>query len=235
MPIRANALAIMAKAPIAGTVKTRLLPYLSAEDAAELARSLLLDQLSHLRAIETADLYVAFTPVQEEALMKQLVPAPFQLFSQSDGDLGVRMQNVFTQLFSKGHQAIVLIGADLMPVPLEYFAQAYDYLDGPEPRVVLGPSRDGGYYLVGLNRPMPAMFENMIWSHDQVFIQTVTKLADLGIETRQLPIWFDIDTPDDLQALMTRMDDPQNISIENTLNLLRRLGRRRRHETTKPV
>jgi len=225
----------MAKAPIAGTVKTRLLPYLSAEDAAELARSLLLDQLSHLRAIETADLYVAFTPLQEEALMKQLVPAPFQLFSQSEGDLGVRMQNVFTHLFSKGHQAIVLIGADLMPVPLEYFAQAYDYLDAPEPRVVLGPSRDGGYYLVGLNRPMPAMFENMAWSHDQVFIQTVTKLADLGIETRQLPVWFDIDTPDDLQALMTRIDDPQNISIKNTLNLFRRLGRRRRHETTKLV
>jgi len=235
MQIRANALAIMAKAPIAGTVKTRLLPYLSAEDAAELARSLLLDQLSHLCAIEAADLYVAFTPLQEEARMKQLAPAPFQLFSQSEGDLGVRMQNVFTQLFGKGHQAIVLIGADLMPVPFEYFAQAYDYLDGPEPRVVLGPSRDGGYYLVGLNRPMPAMFENMIWSHDQVFTQTVTKLADLGIEPRQLPIWFDIDTPDDLQILMTRMDDPQNISIKNTLNLLRRLGGSRRQETTKPV
>ena len=235
MQIRANALAIMAKAPIAGTVKTRLLPYLSAEDAAELARSLLLDQLNHLCAIEAADLYVAFTPLQEEARMKQLAPAPFQLFSQSEGDLGVRMQNVFTQLFGKGHQAIVLIGADLMPVPFEYFAQAYDYLDGPEPRVVLGPSRDGGYYLVGLNRPMPAMFENMIWSHDQVFTQTVTKLADLGIEPRQLPIWFDIDTPDDLQILMTRMDDPQNISIKNTLNLLRRLGGSRRQETTKPV
>src|SRR5258705_1318347 len=233
MPIRAKALAVMAKAPIAGSVKTRLLPYLSAAEAAELARSLLLDQLSHLRAIETADLYVAFTPLQEEALMKQLVPAPFQLFLQSEGDLGVRMQNVFTQLFSKGHQAIVLIGADLMPVPLEYFAQAYNYLDGPDPGVVLGPSRDGGYYLVGLNRPMPAMFENMIWSHDQVFIQTVTKLADLGIEARQLPIWFDIDTPDDLQILMTREDDRQNVSMKNTLKLLRHLGGGRRHEKTK--
>jgi rSAM/selenodomain-associated transferase 1 len=231
MPIRANALAIMAKAPIAGTVKTRLQPFLSAEKAADLARALLLDQLHHLRAIETVDLYVAFTPLQEEALMKQLVPAPFQLFLQSEGDLGARMKNVFAQLFGKGHQAIVLIGADLMPVPLEYFAQAYDYLDGPEPRVVLGPSQDGGYYLVGLNRPMPAMFENMTWSHDQVFTQTVTKLADLGIETRQLPICFDIDTPDDLQILMTRVDDPQNVSMKNTLKLLRGLGGRRWHAT----
>ena len=235
MPIRANALAIMAKAPIAGTVKTRLQPFLSAEEAADLARALLLDQLHHLRAIETVDLYVAFTPLQEEALMKQLVPAPFQLFLQSEGDLGARMQNIFSALFAKEYKNVVLIGADLPPVPLDYFAQAYGYLDGPEPRAVLGPSRDGGYYLVGLNRPMPAMFENMIWSHDQVFIQTVTKLADLGIESRQLPIWFDIDTPDDLQILMTREDDRQNVSMKNTLNLLRHLEGRRRHETTKPV
>ena len=228
MPIRANALAIMAKAPIAGAVKTRLQPFLSAEEAADLARALLLDQLHHLRAIETVDLYVAFTPLQEEALMKQLVPAPFQLFLQSEGDLGARMKNVFAQLFGKGYKAIVLIGGDLAPVPLEYFAQAYDYLDGPEPRVGLGPSRDGGYYLVGLNRPMPAMFENMAWSHDQVFTQTVTKLADLGIETRQLPVWFDIDTPDDLQILMTREDDRQNASMKNTLKLLRHLDGRRR-------
>ena len=96
MPIRANALAIVAKAPLAGTVKTRLLPYLSAEEAAELARSLLLDQLSHLCAIEAADLYVAFTPPHEEALMRRLAPASFQLFSQSEGDLGARMQNIFS-------------------------------------------------------------------------------------------------------------------------------------------
>lgn len=225
----------MAKAPIAGTVKTRLQPFLSAEEAADLACALLQDQLHHLRALETADLYVAFTPLQQEAMVQRLAPAPFQLFPQREGDLGARMQNIFAQLFGKGHQAIVLIGADLMPLPLEYFAQAYDYLDGPQPRVVLGPSRDGGYYLVGLNRPMPAMFENMTWSHDQVFTQTVTRLADRGIETRQLPSWFDVDTPDDLQTLMTRLDDPQNVSMKNTLNLLRRLGLRRRHETTKPL
>ena len=235
MLIRANALAIMAKAPLAGTVKTRLLPYLSAEEAAELARSLLLDQLSHLCAIEAADLYVAFTPPQQEALVQQLAPAPFQILSQSEGDLGMRMHNIFSVLFAKDYKNVILIGADLPPVPLDYFAQAYDYLDGAQPRVVLGPSRDGGYYLVGLNCPMPGMFENMTWSHDQVFTQTVTKLADLRIETRQLPIWFDIDTPDDLQILMTREDDRQNASMKNTLKLLRRLGWRRRHETTKPL
>ena len=235
MPTRANALAVMTKAPIAGAVKTRLQPLLSAAEAADLACALLLDQLHHLRALESADLYVAFTPPQQEALVQRLAPAPFQCFPQSEGDLGMRMHNIFSVLFAKEYKNVVLIGADLPPVPLDYFAQAYDYLDGPQPRVVLGPSRDGGYYLVGLNCPMPAMFENMTWSHDQVFTQTVTRLADRGIETRQLPSWFDVDTPADLQTLMTRVDDAHNVSMKNTLEFLRRLGRRRRREKTKPL
>src|SRR5688572_20526241 len=151
MPTRANALAVMTKAPIAGTVKTRLQPLLSAAEAADLACALLLDQLHHLRALESADLYVAFTPPQQEALVQRLAPAPFQCFPQSEGDLGMRMHNIFSVLFAKEYKNVVLIGADLPPIPLDYFAQAYDYLDGPQPRVVLGPSRDGGYYLVGLN------------------------------------------------------------------------------------
>ena len=224
----------MTKAPIAGAVKTRLQPYLSAEEAADLARALLRDQLHHLRAMESADLYVAFTPPQEEALVRRLAPAPFQCFPQSEGDLGVRMDNIFSVLFAKEYENVVLIGADLPPVPLDYFAQAYDHLDGPQPRVVLGPSRDGGYYLVGLNCPMPAMFENMTWSHDQVFTQTVARLADRGIETSQLPSWFDVDTPDDLQTLMKQLDDPDNNSMKNTRKLLRHLGRRRQ-ETKKPL
>jgi glycosyltransferase A (GT-A) superfamily protein (DUF2064 family) len=138
-------------------------------------------------------------------------------------------------LFAKDYKNVILIGADLPPVPLDYFAQAYDYLDGAQPRVVLGPSRDGGYYLVGLNCPMPGMFENMTWSHDQVFTHTVTRLADRSIKTRQLPSWFDVDTPADLRTLMTRVDDPHHVSMKNTLKLLRRLGWRRRHETTKPL
>ncbi len=89
-------------------------------------------------------------------MMRQLAPASFELFPQSEGDLGARMHNIFSVLFAKEYKNVVLIGADLPPVPLDYFAQAYEYLDGPQPRVVLGPSRDGGYYLVGLNRPLPS-------------------------------------------------------------------------------
>ena len=247
MPTHADALAVMAKAPIPGAAKTRLVPFLSPEEATELARALLIDQLHHLSVIENADLYLVFAPQEAEALMRQVAPASFQVFPQTDGDLGARMQNIFATLFTQGHKNIVLIGADLPPVPLGYFTQAFTYLDGkkspyhpplakgkrggfdgPHQRVVLGPSRDGGYYLVGLNQRLTALFNNMTWSHDQVFSQTVSKLGALGVPFLQLPTWFDIDTPDDVRSLALGLETSSDSAGKHTLELLGRLevGRR---------
>lgn len=220
MPTRANALAVMAKAPIAGAVKTRLVPFLTAAQAAELARALLLDQLEHLCALDDADLYLAFSPPGEAALMRRLAPPRFEIFPKSQGDLGARMENIFARLFARGYEAALLIGADLAPVPLEYFARAFDYLNAGAPRAVLGPSRDGGYYLVGLNGPQPALFENMTWSHDQVLAQTLAKLAAVRIPVLQLPPWFDIDTPADLTRLRAALDSSLHGTAAHTSQIL---------------
>jgi uncharacterized protein len=220
MPTRANALAVMAKAPIPGAVKTRLVPFLSVEEAAELARALLIDQLDHLKTIPTADLYLVFTPQETEPLMRELAPAPFELFPQIDGDLGARMQNIFATLFAKGHKNIILIGADLPPVPLSHFVQGLAYLEQPEPRAVLAPSIDGGYYLIGLNRQSPEIFTDMRWSHDQVFAQTLAKLHALTVPTLELPQWFDIDTPEDLKALAQDWIAPYRSEMKNTSKVL---------------
>jgi rSAM/selenodomain-associated transferase 1 len=213
----------MAKAPIAGAVKTRLMPFVSAEEAAELAQALLLDQLDHLCSLGAADLYLAFAPPDAGALMAQFAPAPFALFPQTGGDLGARMERIFESLFAAGYKKVILIGSDLTPVPYTYFDQAFAYLDGPQQRVVLGPSQDGGYYLVGLNQRTPSMFENMTWSHDRVLAQTVAKLAALGVPSLQLPSWFDIDTPDNLRSFALRLDTSHVSAGKNTLQLLRRL------------
>lgn len=231
----------MAKAPIAGRVKTRLVPFLTAGQAAELARALLLDQLEHLSAVESADLYLAFAPPEEETLMRRLAPARFEIFPQSDGDLGARMQNIFARLFAQGYEAVALIGADLAPVPLEYFAEAFKYLDGErspihpslskveregfsgaQDRAVLGPSKDGGYYLIGLNRPLPEIFADMTWSHNRVFAQSLARLRELRVATRTLPPWFDIDTPDDLKNFADFLDESQKAPMKHSLPLLRR-------------
>jgi rSAM/selenodomain-associated transferase 1 len=222
--MRANALAVMAKAPLAGQVKTRLIPALSAEQAAALARALLLDQLHHLSAITDADLYLAFAPATERGLFQELAPPGFRLFSQRGADLGARMANVFDTLYAGGHRNMVLIGGDLAPVPAEIFAEAFALLDNRLPRVVFGPSRDGGYYLVGCNQPAPPIFTGVSWSHGEVLAQALAKLASLEIDSHLLPIWFDIDTVDDLRHLRSVLNPALERALSNTLPLLRRLN-----------
>ena len=247
MPIRANALVVMVKAPTPGRVKTRLMPFLSAAQAAALARALLLDQLKHLRALRNTDLYLAFTPASARPSMRRMAPARFSLFPQRGKDLGARMHHSFATLFAKDYKCIVLIGADLPPLPVRYFTQAFIYLDGkkspvhpplanhvlsgvegrggfdePQPRVVLGPSHDGGYYLIGLNRAMPEIFAKMRWSHDRVFAQTLTRLRTLSVPTFALPEWFDVDTIKDLKRLLLLRGAPHK-AMRHTLSLLRRL------------
>jgi uncharacterized protein len=229
MVIRANALAVMAKAPVAGQVKTRLLPLLTAEEAAELSRSLLVDQLSHVQALNTADFYLAFAPADAGLLMEKLAPSCFRWFPQQGDDLGARMESVFGRLFQMGHKNIVLIGGDLPPVPLGFFDQAYAFLESSKKRVVVGPSHDGGYYLVGCNQPTPEIFQGMSWSHSEVLTETENKLASLKVDYHLLPPWFDIDTADDLRHLESGSDNALKKAMPNTLSLLERL---RVHKTT---
>jgi uncharacterized protein len=224
MAIRANALAVLAKAPVARQVKTRLLSSFTAKEAAELARSLLVDQLNHLQSLDTADFYLAFAPDDAQLLMEKLAPLCFHLFPQQGDDLGARMAAVFERLFQIGHKNIVLIGGDLPPVPLHFFDQAYAFLDAPNKLVVLGPSRDGGYYLVGCNQPTPEMFHGMSWSHSEVLTETQNKLASLKVDYHLLPPWFDIDTAEDLRHLESVSDNALKKAMPNTLLLLQRLG-----------
>jgi rSAM/selenodomain-associated transferase 1 len=222
MPIRADALVVMAKAPIPGTVKTRLMPLLTADQAAELARGLLLDQIEHLCAFAEADLHLAYAPSSARGLIRQLAPPRFAIFPQSEGDLGARMRHIFATLFAKRYQRIVLIGADLPPVPLEYFTAAFSCLRRNVPGAVLGPADDGGYYLIGLNQHQPALFEQINWSHDQVLAQTVAKVASLGVPIAQIPGWFDVDTVEDLQRVVL-FEKSHPSEMKHTLQILARL------------
>jgi glycosyltransferase A (GT-A) superfamily protein (DUF2064 family) len=134
------------------------------------------------------------------------------------------MATVFEKLFQMGHKNIVLIGGDLPPVPLHFLAEAYRFLESSNKGVVLGPSRDGGYYLVGSNRPTPEMFQSMTWSHSKVLAQTLERLASLEIDFHLLPSWFDIDTPDDLRYLRSALESSLKKVMPNTGLLLQRLG-----------
>ncbi len=223
MPIRVNALAVMAKAPVAGTVKTRLVPPLTPEQAAEFYRALLLDQFDHLINFAGADRYVFYAPADAEMILRDLGGADYAYLAQRGDDLGTRMQQVFVDLWRLGHRNIVLIGSDLPALPLAILDEAFTQLARAARRAVFGPSRDGGYYLVGMNEPTPEIFENMTWSHGAVLAQTLARLKALNVEAHQLPPWFDVDTRADLEAL-GRLDPAARARIKLTLTFLRRLG-----------
>jgi len=223
MPTRANALAVMAKAPIAGTVKTRLVPPLSGEQACELYRALLLDQLDNLTGLSEIDLYLAYTPADAAPLIENLAPPRFQCFPQRGVDLGPRMVGVLAELWHRRHHNLVLIGGDLPVLRLEILREAFAHLHAPDRRVVLGPSQDGGYYLVGMNQAIPEMFSGMTWSHDRVLADTIVRLRELRINFALLPDWFDVDTMADIRRLRGLDDSADSAVMKRTLDYLRRL------------
>ena len=224
MAMPGNALAVMAKAPIPGTVKTRLVPPLTQEQAAELYHALLSDQLEHLASLEAVDLYVAFTPSAAMPLIASIAPAGYRCFAQRGGDLGERMNEVFAELWRRGYGSLIVIGSDLPPVPLDTFRLAFAHLSAGGKRVVLGPSRDGGYYLVGMNQPVPEMFSAMTWSDKRVLEATTERLTQLGIDFGLLPQWFDVDTVEDLDSLRAISDLSVRDSMQRTLASLQRIG-----------
>jgi rSAM/selenodomain-associated transferase 1 len=200
MPKSGNAFVVMAKAPVAGEVKTRLVPPLSFQEAAEFYRCLLLDLLESFASFEDADLFVAFTPVDAASLFHQLAPPAFVCFAQRGRDLGERMQFIFEDLFAKGYERAVVIGSDLPVFPSSFLKGALQTL-AESSEVVLGPSRDGGYYLIGLSRLVPEIFTGIPWGTGRVLEATRLRLSEIGIEPPLLPEWFDVDTVEDLCAL----------------------------------
>ena len=195
-----QAIAMMAKAPRAGEVKTRLCPPLSLQDAAALYRCFLLDSITKISQIEAATPVLSYAPATAQPVFETLAPG-WTLIPQQGRDLGARMADCFAQLFAREYTGVLLTGSDLPTLPAEVFHQALDLLRTPETDVVLGPSEDGGYYLIGLRTLYPALFHDMTWSTPQVFADTVQRAEHLGLGIALLPRWYDIDTPADLIRL----------------------------------
>jgi len=130
------------------------------------------------------------------------------------------MTHAFNAVFGQNFRNVLLIGGDLPPVPLEFFHRAYAALERVE--AVLGPSLDGGYYLVGMNRLFPEVFAGITWSRDDVLAKTLEKLEQLKLRYELLPEWIDIDRCEDLRCLLL-LDASLQSAMKNTMNLVRRL------------
>ncbi len=194
------AVAIMAKVPRAGEVKTRLCPPLSAEEAAELYRCFLLDKIEQVRTLKETSPAIAYTPADGRILFEELAPG-FTLVPQQGADLGARLANSIHQLFAKGYEVAFAIDSDTPTLPIGFLQQALTLIARPDIDLILGPCEDGGYYLIGLRKLHRELFEEMPWSTAEVLPETIRRAEAKGLKIACLPPWFDIDTPDDLERL----------------------------------
>lgn len=214
-------LAIMAKAPRAGAVKTRLCPPLRPPEAAELARCFLLDAVERAAGVIGVRPVLAYSPVEARSEFESVAPG-FVLLPQQGDDLGARQGRLISEVLALGHQAALVIGTDSPTLPREWLDEAVSLVMAPDVDLVLGPTDDGGYYLLGLRAPCPALFEGMPWSTSAVLSRILDRAQRLGLRVGCLPAWFDVDTKADLERLAAELAVTSGLLPRHTRDFLAR-------------
>jgi rSAM/selenodomain-associated transferase 1 len=204
MPEELCAVAIMAKASLAGSVKTRLVPPLSYEEAAELNTCCLADVAANLAAASARapiDVFAAYHPLGSERFFEDLLPDNFKLLAPREPTLGRSLFHAARDLFAAGYSSVCLINADSPTLPTDLLVEAVRCLQEPGDRVVLGPAADGGYYLIGLKQFHHRLFEAIDWSTERVYRQTTLRAAEIGVPVAPLAEWYDVDDEASLAVL----------------------------------
>jgi len=233
------ALGIMTKAPRAGTVKTRLQPPLTPDEAADLNICFLRDTAAAIveaaRSIIIGRGVAVFTPLGTESDYAEILPPEFDLLPQRGTDFGERLTNAVEDFFEIGFESCCLINSDSPAVTAEAFRIAVHCLHTKdERRLVLGPSDDGGYYLIGMKKLHRRAFEEIDWSTERVFAQTVERAREIGLEVETLPTFFDIDDPAALRRLCNELLGADRESAPATKAFLKQLIAREGRERIWP-
>jgi len=202
----------MTKAPRAGQVKTRLVPPLSPKEAAQLNVSFLRDTATAIaKASGAAARGVGvYTPIGAEAAYIDILPSDFELLPQRGDGFGERLAFATEDLFQCGFASVCLIDSDSPTVSADVYAEAVALLSKPGDRVVLGPSDDGGYYLIGLKQNHRELFERIDWSTERVLEQTEQRARELSLEVSLLPAGYDVDDAATLRRLCDELVSDQS-------------------------
>jgi len=191
-----NRLVIFVKAPRPGWVKTRLAKVLGKKGACQAYQTMVARLLSHLHGLRRITL--RYAPDDAEAEIRPWLRPGWQSQAQGTGTLGERLTRAFAEAFAQGDRRVVLIGSDCPDVQEKDIEMAWRVLRDCD--VVLGPALDGGYWLVGLNRPRPELFEGISWSSSDVMAQTLGRIQQQGLAHGLLRLLSDIDLPEEWQA-----------------------------------
>lgn len=228
---RVCAIAIMAKAPRRGEVKTRLVPPLSTEEAAELGGCFIRDIADNILAagaLASIAGYAAYSPPGSEGEFAALLPAGIALLPPRRLGLGASLYDAAADLLAAGYGAACLVNADSPTLPTACLVAAARALAPAGDRLVLGPADDGGYYVIGLKRPHRRLFEDISWSTERVFGQTLDRAAELALAVDTLPSWYDVDDLASLRRLIDELGRADRIGYPapHTAALLPRLTAR---------
>jgi rSAM/selenodomain-associated transferase 1 len=235
MSERLCAIAIMAKASVAGAVKTRLVPPLTPEEAAELNSSFLADVGANIATAATRapiQGYTAYHPWGSEQFFATLLPDGFKLLPPKEPTLGRSLVHAARDLLAAGYGSVCLVNADSPTLPTRLLVEAVHHLQEPGDRVVLGPCADGGYYLIGLKCFHQRLFEGIDWSTERVYRQTIMRAEEIGLPVAPLAEWYDVDDEASLAVLGRELLTGPNAhscyrggyAAPNTTGLLAKLG-----------
>jgi uncharacterized protein len=204
LPKLCCAMAIMAKASVAGAVKTRLVPPLTHEEAAELNTCCLADMAAKISAAAQRvpiQGFAAYHPLGSERFFENLLPSSFQLLPPKEPTLGRSLFHAARDLFGAGYASICLVNGDSPTLPTEQLVETVRRLQETGDRVVLGPAADGGYYLIGMKQLHGRLFEAIDWSTERVYRQTIERAGEIGVPVTALAEWYDVDDEASLSQL----------------------------------
>lgn len=205
----------MAKAPVAGDVKTRLVPPLTAREAAALNVCFLRDMAENIENVsktEPATGLVVYTPAGSESVFDGILPEDFKLLAQHGAHLGERLCNATDDLLKQGYGAVCLINSDSPTLPGSILTRAIESLAVEGDRVVLGAAEDGGYYLIGLKHAHRNLFNEIAWSTSDVLARTKQRAAEIDLPVVLLPPWYDVDDAETLGRLCEELFSSSSVN-----------------------
>jgi len=193
-----DTLLVVAKQPTPGQTKTRLCPPLTQDQAAELYDCFLRDTLSIMRAVSGVRFVIGYLPEDAQGYFRRLAP-DMELSPQRGASLGERLDYLLSEALLGGSQRAVIMDSDSPTLPTSYLRQAFDNLADAD--IVLGPTRDGGYYLIGMKQPQPQLLRDVQMSTPHVLSDTLILAEASGLTVSLLPTWYDVDTIEELYQL----------------------------------
>jgi hypothetical protein len=197
-----KAVILFARDLILGQVKTRLSSLFDDETILRLYTCFVEDSLEKIRQVDNADCFVGISPSNISGFFNGIEDSDTRLFIQQGKDLGDKMRQAFVDRFSDGYKKVVIIGSDSPSLPVSYINQALN----SDKDLMLGPSTDGGYYLIAMTGKVSEVFDGIAWGTEQVLDETLNRVKKAGVSLELLPVWYDVDFPEDLKFLKTHLE-----------------------------